>query len=295
MKIKKNKKLRIMKKSTTLRSGWRKRIIGLSTSMAMGIAALVSTVSLSACSSSDGEGSGEQINIEEYLAGKEWAANSTSGTYSYYKNHMVYYEADGSVTSGGLASEPNVGFGYWQIAGDRLNTTFTVGRPSGFDVNTLLNEPLSGLHLEENNEMSAGKGGSINIDQRPYIVGKFINGNTCRLAYVKKMQDISDDTDHDAALRGTWYAMVTDFSSDKKYLGSMTFNADGTMHMVIESQQDFIATYATKNGQVTVNGYLTEDNKAIFYYINLDGICIKLYNSENGYISSIWYKDQSAL
>ena len=47
-------------------------------------------VGLASCSSSDDEGS--KIDVKEYLAGKEWNVNSTNGTYSFYKNHMVYYE-----------------------------------------------------------------------------------------------------------------------------------------------------------------------------------------------------------
>lgn len=63
-----------MKKSTTLRSGWRKRIIGLSTSMAMGIAALVSTVSLSACSKDD-ESVIEHMNKESEKFYAYWGEN----------------------------------------------------------------------------------------------------------------------------------------------------------------------------------------------------------------------------
>lgn len=269
--------------------GWRSHLLTIVTMMTMGI---ITVTSLSACSSSDGDEE-EKVDIKEYLAGKEWAANSTNGTYSFYKNHMVYYESSGSVTSGGLASEPNIGFGYWQMDGDKLTTTFTIGRPSSFDISNLLNEPLSGLHLEANNETTTGKDGSINIDQRPYIVGTFANGNTCRLKYKSKMQDISDETDHDMALRGTWYAKVTENSTGKKYMGSMTFNEDGTMHMVIESKEDFTATYTTKNGQVTINGYLSNNNVATFFYINQE-IEIKFYNSKNGYLSTIWFKDRNA-
>ena len=249
----------------------------------------ITITSLSSCSSSDDDE--EKVDIKEYLAGKEWAANSTSGTYSFYKNHLLYYEGGGGVTSGGYAIEPNVAFGHWQMDGDKLTTTFDLSRPSRFDKSTLLNEPLSGLHLEANNEATTGKDGSINIDQRPYIVGTFANGNTCQLKYISKMEDISDETDHDIALRGTWYAQITEYSSGKNYMGSMTFNEDGTMHMVIDSKEDFTATYTTKNGQVTINGYLSKNNVATFFYINQE-IEIKFYNSKNGYLSSIWFKDR---
>ena len=77
-------------------------------------------VGLASCSSSDDEGS--KIDVKEYLAGKEWNVNSTNGTYSFYKNHMVYYEDSPSFSSSGLAGQPNIGFGYWMMNGDKLTT-----------------------------------------------------------------------------------------------------------------------------------------------------------------------------
>lgn len=266
----------------------RRAIFAICAMMAMS----VMTTAFSSCSSSDGDD--EKVNIEEYLAGKEWKINSTTGTYCYYKNHMVSYEDSPGFTPGGLVGETNVGFGYWQMVGDKLTTQFTLGRPANFDVSNLLNETLYGIHLEENNTLS-GSGTSINIDQRPFIVGSFANGNKCRLSCVKKMDDISDDTDHDMALRGTWYAMVTDHATGKNHVASMTFNEDGTMHMVVEGLWDFTTTYATKNGKATINGYITEGNVVSFYYINSDRICIKFYNEKNGYMAAVWQKDRSAI
>ena len=250
------------------------------------------TTAFSSCSSSDDDD--EKVKIEEYLAGREWKINSTTGTYSFFKNHMVSYEDSPGFTPGGLVGEPNVGFGYWQMTGDKLTTQFVIGRPAAFDVSNLLNGTLSGIHLEENNTLS-GSGTSINIDQRPFIVGSFANGNECRLSCVKKMDDISDETDHDMALRGTWYAMVTEHSSGKNYIGSMTFNEDGTMHMVVEGLWDFTTTYNTKNGKATINGYITEGNVVSFYYINSDGLDVKFYNDKNGYMAAIWRKNRSAI
>ena len=271
--------------------GWRNLLLNIVTMMTMGT---ITITSLSACSSSDGDE--EKVDIKEYLAGKEWTVNSTNGTYSFYKNHLLYYEGGGGVTSGGLASEPNIGFGYWQMDGDKLTTTFTIGRPSSFDVSNLLNEPLSGLHIESNNEATTGKDGSISIDQRPYIVGTFANGNTCQLKYKNKIDDISDETDHDAALRGTWYSKVriTGDAGAESYMGSMTFNEDGTMHMVIEGVSDYVGTYKTKNGQVTINGYLFNSNIDTFIYLNNE-VVVKFYDYRNGYLSSLWYKDRSAV
>ena len=252
----------------------------------------VMTTAFSSCSSSDDDD--EKVNIEEYLAGREWSIGSSTGTYSYYKNHMVLYDGSPGFTPGGLVSEPNIGFGYWQMTGDKLTTQFVLGRPAAFDISNLLNGTLSGLHLEENNTLS-GSGTSINIDQRPFIVGSFANGNKCRLSCVKKMDDISDDTDHDMALRGTWYALVTDRTTGKNHVASMTFNEDGTMHMVVEGLWDFTTTYTTKNGKATINGYITEGNVVSLYYINSDRICIKFYNEENGYMAAVWQKDRSAI
>ena len=82
-----------------------------------------------ACSSSDDESEKNAAKVKEYLAGNEWTINSTSGTYSYYKNHLVYYEGEGSWSSGGLFGEPNTAFGYWQMDGDKLTTRFEVGTP----------------------------------------------------------------------------------------------------------------------------------------------------------------------
>ena len=250
------------------------------------------TTAFSSCSSSDDDD--EKVKIEEYLAGREWKINSTTGTYSFFKNHMVSYEDSPEFTPGGLVGEPNIGFGYWQMTGDKLTTQFVIGRPAAFDVSNLLNETLSGIHLEENNTLS-GSGTSINIDQRPFIVGSFANGNECRLSCVKKMDDISDETDHDMALRGTWYAKVTEYSSGKNYIGSMTFNEDGTMHMVVEGLWDFTTTYNTKNGKATINGYITEGNVVSLYYINSDGLDVKFYNEKNGYMAAIWRKNRSAI
>lgn len=251
------------------------------------------TASLAACSSSEDESEKNAAKVKEYLAGNEWTINSTSGTYSYYKNHLVYYEDGGDVTSGGYVVEPNVAFGYWQMDGDKLTTRFEVGRPKGFNIGNLLNETISGVHLQESNKLT-GSGTSASIDMRPLIVGTFANGNECQMRCGRTLDDISDETDHDAAIRGTWYCIITMTKDGKKKdcMGSMTFNEDGTMHMVIEGEKDFTTTYSTKNGKVTINGYLVENHVATFYYTNLYGSLIKLYNCENGYLSSIWRKNR---
>lgn len=251
------------------------------------------TASLAACSSSEDESEKNAAKVKEYLAGNEWTINSTSGTYSYYKNHLVYYEDGGDVTSGGYVVEPNVAFGYWQMEGDKLTTRFEVGRPKGFNIGNLLNETISGVHLQESNKLT-GSGTSASIDMRPLIVGTFANGNECQMRCGRTLNDISDETDHDAAIRGTWYCVITMTKDGKKKdcMGSMTFNEDGTMHMVIEGEKDFTTTYSTKNGKVTINGYLVENHVATFYYTNLYGSLIKLYNCENGYLSSIWRQNR---
>lgn len=251
------------------------------------------TASLAACSSSEDESEKEAAKVKEYLAGNEWTINSTSGTYFYYKNHMVYYEDGGDVTPGGYVIEPNTAFGYWQMDGDRLTTRFEVGTPKSFNIKNLLNETISGVHLQESNKLT-GSGTSASIDMRPLIVGTFANGNECQMKCGNSMNDISDETDHDAAIRGTWYCVITMTKDGKKknYIGSMTFNEDGTLHMVIEGEKDFTTTYSTKNGKVTINGYLVENHVATFYYTNLYGSLIKLYNCENGYLSSIWRKNR---
>lgn len=251
------------------------------------------TASLTACSSNEDESEKNAAKVKEYLAGNEWTINSTSGTYSYYKNHMVYYEDGGGLTPGGYVIEPNTAFGYWQMDGDKLTTRFEVGTPESFNIKNLLNGTLSGVHLQESNKLT-GSRVSISIDMRPLIVGTFANGNECQMRCGKSMNDISDETSHDAALRGTWYCIVTITKDGKKEqrMGSMTFNEDGTMHMVIEGEKDFTTTYSTKNGKVTINGYLGENHVATFYYINLYGSLIKLYSCENGYLSSIWRKNR---
>lgn len=251
------------------------------------------TASLTACSSSEDESEKEAAKVKEYLAGNEWTINSTRGTYFYYKNHMVYYEDGGDVTPGGYVIEPNTAFGYWQMDGDKLTTRFEVGTPKSFNIKNLLNETISGVHLQESNKLT-GSGTSASIDMRPLIVGTFANGNECQMRCGNSMNDISDETDHDAAIRGTWYCIITMTKDGKKKdcMGSMTFNEDGTMHMVIEGEKDFTTTYSTKNGKVTINGYLVENHVATFYYTNLYGSLIKLYNCENGYLSSIWRKNR---
>lgn len=251
------------------------------------------TASLAACSSSEDESEKEAAKVKEYLAGNEWTINSTRGTYFYYKNHMVYYEDGGDLTPGGYVVEPNVAFGHWQMEGDKLTTRFEVGRPKGFNIGNLLNETISGVHLQESNKLT-GSGTSASIDMRPLIVGTFANGNECQMRCGNSMNDISDETDHDAAIRGTWYCIITMTKDGKKKdcMGSMTFNEDGTMHMIIEGEKDFTTTYSTKNGKVTINGYLVENHVATFYYTNLYGSLIKLYNCENGYLSSIWRKNR---
>lgn len=257
------------------------------------VAAGMITASLTACSSSEDESEKEAAKVKEYLAGNEWTINSTRGTYFYYKNHMVYYEDGGGLTPGGYVVEPNVAFGHWQMEGDKLTTRFEVGRPKGFNIGNLLNETISGVHLQESNKLT-GSGTSASIDMRPLIVGTFANGNECQMRCGNSLNDISDETDHDAAIRGTWYCVITMTKDGKKKncMGSMTFNEDGTMHMVIEGEKDFTTTYSTKNGKVTINGYLVENHVATFYYTNLYGSLIKLYNCENGYLSSIWRKNR---
>ena len=251
------------------------------------------TASLTACSSSEDESEKEAAKVKEYLAGNEWTINSTSGTYSYYKNHMVYYEDGGDLTPGGYVIEPNTAFGYWQMDGDKLTTRFEVGTPKSFNIKNLLNGTLSGVHLQESNKIT-GSRVSVSIDMRPLIVGTFANGNECQMRCGSSLNDISDETDHDAAIRGTWYCIITMTKDGKKKncMGSMTFKEDGTMRMVIEGEKDFTTTYSTKNGKVTINGYLVENHVATFYYTNLYGSLIKLYNCENGYLSSIWRKNR---
>ena len=251
------------------------------------------TASLAACSSSEDESEKNAAKVKEYLAGNEWTINSTRGTYSYYKNHMVYYEEGGGLTPGGYVIEPNTAFGYWQMDGDRLTTRFEVGTPESFNIKNLLNETISGVHLQENNKLTVS-GVSASIDMRPLIVGTFANGNECQMRCGKTMNDISDETDHDAALRGTWYCVITirKDGKNRECMGEMTFSEDGTMHMVIESVGDHTATYTTKNGKVTINGFLTKSDVVTFYYTNLNGIEIKLYSCKNGYLSSIWFKNR---
>lgn len=251
------------------------------------------TASLAACSSSEDESEKNAAKVKEYLAGNEWTINSTRGTYSYYKNHMVYYEEGGGLTPGGYVIEPNTAFGYWQMDGDRLTTRFEVGTPESFNIKNLLNETISGVHLQENNKLTVS-GVSASIDMRPLIVGTFANGNECQMRCGKSMNDISDETSHDAALRGTWYCVITITKDGKKRncMGEMTFSEDGTMHMVIEGVGDHTATYTTKNGKVTINGFLTKSDVVTFYYTNLSGIEIKLYSCKNGYLSSIWFKNR---
>lgn len=251
------------------------------------------TASLAACSSSEDESEKEAAKVKEYLAGNEWTINSTRGTYFYYKNHMVYYEDGGGLTPGGYVVEPNVAFGHWQMEGDKLTTRFEVGRPKGFNIGNLLNETISGVHLQESNKLT-GSGTSASIDMRPLIVGTFANGNECQMRCGRTLDDVSDETEHDGALRGTWYCIITMTKDGKKKdcMGSMTFNEDGTLHMVIEGEKDFTTSYTTKNGKVTINGYLVENHVATFYYTNLYGSLIKLYNCENGYLSSIWRKNR---
>lgn len=267
----------------------KRSLMGILAVMAMGMI----SASLSACSSSEDESEKNAAKVKEYLAGNEWTINGTSGTYSYYKNHMVCYAGGGGLTPGGHVIEPNTAFGYWQMDGDKLTTRFEVGTPESFNIKNLLNGTLSGVHLQESNKLT-GSRVSVSIDMRPLIVGTFANGNECQMRCGKSMNDISDETSHDAALRGTWYCIVTITKDGKKEqrMGSMTFNEDGTLHMVIEGEKDFTTTYSTKNGKVTINGYLGENHVATFYYINLYGSLIKLYSCENGYLSSIWRKNR---
>ena len=259
------------------------------------VAAGMITASLTACSSSEDESEKNAAKVKEYLAGNEWTINSTRGTYFYYKNHMVYYEEGGGITPGGYVIEPNTAFGYWQMDGDKLTTRFEVGTPKSFNIKNLLNETISGVHLQESNKLTVS-GASASIDMRPLIVGTFSNGNECQMRCGKSMDDISDETDHDVALRGTWYCVVTITNTEngkkRDCVASMTFNEDGTMHMVIESVSDHTATYTTKNGKVTINGFLSKSDVVTFYYTNLSGIEIKLYSCENGYLSSIWFENR---
>lgn len=269
----------------------KRSLMAISAVVAMGMM----TASLAACSSSEDESEKEAAKVKEYLAGNEWTINSTRGTYFYYKNHMVYYEDGGDLTPGGYVIEPNTAFGYWQMDGDRLTTRFEVGTPKSFNIGNLLNETISGVHLQESNKLT-GSRVSISIDMRPLIVGTFANGNECQMRCGNSMNDISDETDHDVALRGTWYCVVTYTNAEngkkRKCMASMTFNEDGTMHMVIESVSDHTATYTTKNGKVTINGFLSKSDMVTFYYTNLNGIEIKLHSCENGYLSSIWFKSR---
>lgn len=269
----------------------KRSMMAISAMVAMGMM----TASLTACSSSEDESEKEAAKVKEYLAGNEWTINSTSGTYFYYKNHMVYYEDGGGLTPDGHVIEPNTAFGYWQMDGDKLTTRFEVGTPESFNIKNLLNGTLSGVHLQESNKLT-GSRVSISIDMRPLIVGTLPNGYECQMRCGSSLDDISDETDHDVALRGTWYCVVTITNTEngkkRNCMASMTFNEDGTMHMVIESVSNHTATYTTKNGKVTINGFLSKSGVVTFYYKNLSGIEIKLYSCENGYLSSIWFKNR---
>lgn len=261
------------------------------------VAAGMISASLSACSSNEDESEKNAAKVKEYLAGNEWTINGTSGTYSYYKNHLVYYEGSGQWTPGGLFGEPNTAFGYWQMDGDKLTTRFEVGTPESFNIKNLLNETISGVHLQESNKLT-GSRVSISIDMRPLIVGTFAGGGECQMRCGSTLNDISDETDHDVALRGTWYCIIaltnTENGKKEQRVGSMTFNEDGTMRMVIEGYSDYVATYTTKNGKVTIKGFLSKNHVATFYYANHYSF-INLYSCENGYLSSIWRKNREEI
>ena len=147
----------------------RRSILAFCAMMAMS----VMTTAFSSCSSSDDDD--EKVNIEEYLAGREWKINSTTGTYSYYKNHMVLYEGSPVFAPGGVGGEPNIGFGYWQMTGDKLTTQFVLGRPANFDVSNLLNGTLS---LWDFTTTYTTKNGKATIN------GYITEGNVVSLYYI---------------------------------------------------------------------------------------------------------------
>lgn len=274
--------MKMRKKSNDLLSAIRKVAMGAMVCLGM----MATTQALTACSSSDDD---NKENIEGYLTGSEWTYGKGAGTYSFYKNHLLMYEGTSSVVAGG-ASENPIFFGTWQIVDNSLTTTITTGHPTKFDKSGLMQGTLRDLHTEQSltyDIVGIGKDGSVSMKQdKPYIIGTASDGKLYALNYHKNMFDNSDASAHDAALHGTWYLQVTEKSTGKSYMAILTFNADGTFHNVIEGKEDYTTTYTTKNGQVTINGYLSQDNTAKLYYINI-GFCLKLYSPTYGYLAAI--------
>ena len=270
------------------------RTMAVGTMVCLGVASTM----LASCSSSD-DGDNGLPSVNEYLPGKEWKIGSS--TYSFFKNHMLLTETSAGVASGGLSGQAYMFFGSWSLNGDKLSTSFTASTQRNFDSSGLFQTNLSGVHTENDPSGASlsGGGGSLTVTEpRPLIKGTDTSNNKAYcLYYVKKMYDLTDDTNHDGALQGTWYASIRVTSQDGTAhvsQGKMTCNADGTVHFVIGSDKNFTTTYSTKNGKVTIDGYLVESNKHTFYYLNTTGVILQLFDTDHTYYApEKWSKNEN--
>lgn len=209
----------------------------------MAVFVMAVCVSLTACGGDDDT---EVLTFEKMLTGRYYILDSNKKvTYSFYKNHLVICDGGVSVGSGMLAGGDSFFLGKWEIAGDKLMTTFTSGSYGGFDWNQILYGTLT---LKDMTSYSL-------TFTDPYGTERELFNNQN-----KTFVDYTDATAHDGAVQGTWKMQA--YSNNQPINCTMEVKKDGTARFVIpELEIDFTTTYTTKDGHIMFESYLLPNSK----------------------------------
>ena len=224
----------------------------------------VACVSMGSCSSDDdADGTFSEKRVEEYVTGYKWYLdNNKRSEFRFYRNRLVTKTSETNVTSGSLTWAETNFFGTWAVADGKLVTTFTTGAYKGFDWNSILYGLLT-----------------INKIQKYYheIETTAPNGDAHSLSsygMYNDFVDYTDNSDHDGALVGTWWATAyaTDGTAAKF---TMTVGKKGKVRFTAP-KIDINTTCSTKNGHVAFDIFLTPGtgSRSYFYTSIRDKIAI---------------------
>lgn len=237
-------------------------------------------VSMGSCSSDDdADGTFSEKCVEKYVTDYKWYLdNNKRSEFRLYRNRLVTCMSSSGVTSGSLTYAESNFFGTWAVADGKLVTTFTAGAYKGFDWNDILYGSLT-----------------INKIQKEYheIEATAPNGDAHSLSsygMYNDFVDYSDNSDHDGALVGTWWATAyaTDGTAAKF---TMTVGKKGKVRFTAPKINiDINTTCSTRNGHVAFDIFLTPGTGSRSYIYVRDKEKIVFYNESNAQSVWVWQK-----
>ena len=237
-------------------------------------------VSMGSCSSDDdADGTFSEKCVEEYVTDYKWYLdNNKRSEFRLYRNRLETCMSSSGVTSGSLTYAESNFFGTWAVADGKLVTTFTAGAYKGFDWNDILYGSLT-----------------INKIQKEYheIEATAPNGDAHSLSsygMYNDFVDYSDNSDHDCALVGTWWATAyaTDGTAAKF---TMTVGKKGKVRFTAPKIDiDINTTCSTRNGHVAFDIFLTPGTGSRSYIYVRDKEKIVFYNESNAQSVWVWQK-----